>query len=476
MSRPPIHLKRPSDVLAPASALPNATAVGATFNKKLVQEAGVLLAKETKARNAVCLLAPTINIQRSPLGGRAFESFSEDPTHSGLTAAAYVNGLQSENVSATIKHFVANDSEHERMGSDSVVEQRALREVYLRAFQIAQKHSTPWAYMTSYNKLNGTHCSENKWLLQDVLRKEWKHDGLIMSDWYGTYSVSDSINAGLNLEMPGKATWRDPNLVKHLLGAHKIDIRQLDKVAGETLAWVQKLAKLNPDVVYAKPSEEKTRTAEQEADAKILRKLGGEGAVVLKNENEVLPVTGQSKKVAVIGPNAKARVLTGGGSAQLKSSWSVSPYEGLIGNKPDGVDISYSLGASTSKFIPSLDENFTCLDGKAGFDVAHYPIVDGKQAAKPAVTDQRDDSNMFMADFYDPRLAPLWFTEIKALFTSPITGEYEFGLTVTGQGWLWVDEKLVVDASNESERGTAFFGGGSHEIKGTFKVEKGKVS
>lgn len=361
------------------------------------------------------------------------------------------------------------------MGSDSVVEQRALREVYLRAFQIAQKHSTPWAYMTSYNKLNGTHCSENKWLLTDLLRKEWKHDGLIMSDWYGTYSVSDAINAGLDLEMPGKATWRDPTLVKHLVGAHKIDPRQIDRLAGEILTWVQKLAKANEELVYAAPSEEKTRTSEKEADAKILRRLGAEGAVVLKNENEVLPVTAQSKKVAVIGPNAKARVLTGGGSAQLKSLWSVSPYEGLVDNKPEGVDISYALGAVTSKFLPSLDDSFTCLDGKPGFDVAHYAIVDGKQSDKPVVTDQRDDSNMFMADFYHPELQPLWITEVQAEFTSPISGEYIFALTVTGQGWLYLDDKLIVDASHESERGTAFFGGGSNEIQGGVKVEKGKV-
>jgi beta-glucosidase len=464
-----------ADSAAPASALPNSTALGATFSKPLVETAGKLLAKETKARNAVCLLAPTINIQRSPLGGRAFESFSEDPTHSGLTAAAYVNGLQSENVSATIKHFVANDQEHERMGSDSVVEQRALRDIYLRAFQIAQKHSKPWAYMTSYNKLNGTHCSENKWLLQDVLRKEWEHDGLIMSDWYGTYSVSESINAGLNLEMPGKAIWRNPALVKHLVMAHKIQERQIDKVAGELLQWVQKMTKLNPDIIYAKPSEEKTRTAEQAADAKILRQLGGESIVLLKNEGEVLPVTEKTKKVAVIGPNAKAKVLTGGGSAQLKSAWSVSPYQGLVDNKPSGVDIQYSLGATTSKFIPALDENFTCLDGKPGFDCAHYPLIDGKQADTPAVKEQRDDSNLFMADFYDPRLGKSWFTEVKALFTSPIDGDYEFGVAVTGAGQLWVDDELVVDATKVTVRGTAFFGSGSEEIKGTYKVQKGKV-
>jgi beta-glucosidase len=160
--------------------------MGATFSRKHIHAAGELLALEAKARGAVCLLAPTINIQRSPLGGRAFESYSEDPTLSGHIAAAYVNGLQEGGVSATIKHFVGNDQEHERMGEDSVIPERALRELYLRPFQIAQKDAKPWAYMTSYNKVNGTHVSENPVLLRELLRKEWGHEGLIMSDWYVT--------------------------------------------------------------------------------------------------------------------------------------------------------------------------------------------------------------------------------------------------------------------------------------------------
>lgn len=435
----------------------------------------MLLAKESKARNAVCLLAPTINIQRSPLGGRAFESFSEDPTHSGLIAAAYVEGLQSENVSATIKHFVANDQEHERMGEDSIIEQRALREIYLRPFQIAQKKSQPWAYMTSYNKLNGTHCSENEWLLQKVLRGEWKFDGLVMSDWYGTYSVSESINAGLNLEMPGKATWRASGLVHHLVGAHKIEPRQIDKVAGEVLSWVQKLAKLNPDVVYAKPSDEKTRTEAQEEDAKLVRKIGGEALVLLKNENNVLPITSASPKVAIIGPNSKAKVLTGGGSAQLKSSWSNSPWEGLVANKPDGVELTHAYGAITSKFLPVFGEDFACLDGSAGVNVSHYAIVDGERAEKPAVTGVRDSSELFMADFYHPDLSTEYISELEAILTVDEDTEYEFGLCVTGKGWVYVDDELVVDASNEVKRSTVFFNCGSFEIKGTFKAQKGKV-
>ncbi|KAI9632811.1 putative beta-glucosidase [Dioszegia hungarica] len=462
--------------MCPASAIPCATALGATFSTSLIETAAHLLAKETKARNATCLLAPTINIQRSPLGGRAFESYSEDPTHSGLIAAAYVKGLQDNGVSATIKHFVANDGEHERNGVDSIMAERTLREVYLRPFQIAQAKSQPWAYMTSYNKLNGTHCSEDKWLLQDLLRGEWKHDGLVMSDWFGTYSVSESINAGLNVEMPGPTVWRGSHQVNHLIRAHKINPRAIDKVVGETLTWVQKLTKANTELVYAKPSKEKTRSSEQTEDAKVIRKLAADGTVLLKNEKEVLPIQGK-RKVGIMGPNAKAKVLTGGGSAQLRSLWSQSPWEGLEANKPEGVELEYTLGAYTAKFLPVLDENFTAASGNKGFDLKHYPLKDEEmsiEGSEPAVTEEWDESSMFMAEGF-PQLGPQWLTELTSTLTSPIDGEYEFSLAVTGQAKLWVDGELVVDNTVEQVRGTSFFNCGTVEVKGSAKVQKGKT-
>ena len=354
------------------------------------------------------------------------------------------------------------------------MEARALREVYLRPFQIAQRLAKPWAYMTSYNKLNGLHCSENKGLLEGILRGEWGHQGLIMSDWYGTYSVSEAINAGLDLEMPGPAQWRANALVAKMLSAHKIDPRQIDKLAISVLQWVQKLAKANEKLVYAAPSKEKTRTEAQAEDAKILRKVGAEGIVLLKNESELLPI--KDKKVAVIGPNVKARVLTGGGSARLKSAWSVSPWEGLVANKPSNVHLDYAYGCHGAKYIQILDENFTCEDGSPGVDLVHFAIVDGKQADKPAVFDKTDNSDIFLADFFHPDLGSEYFTEVRAVFTSPITGEYEFGVTITGQAWLYIDDEEVVENSKNQVRGEAFFNCGTVERKGIVKVEKGKVS
>ncbi len=422
----------------------------------------------------MCLLAPTINIQRSPLGGRAFESFSEDPTLSGRLAAAYVNGLQGSGVSACIKHFVGNDQEHERNGEDSIIGERALREIYLRPFQIAQREAGPWAMMTAYNKVNGTHVSENKALLQDLLRKEWGYDGLLMSDWYGTYSVSESINNGLSLEMPGPSIWRQPRMVQHLLTSHKIDPRTIDARAREVLAWAQRLAKLNPELVYRPPTPERTRDSAEDraSDAKLLRRLAGEGVVLLKNDG-VLPI--REGRVAVIGPNAKTRVISGGGSAALRPLWSVNAWEGMVEGKPAGVELSYSLGLQGAKFLPMLDECFTTLEGKRGFDLLHYAVNDkGEVAAQATVEDTHDVSDMFLADFRHPGLGQHYVTEVRAKFTSPITGRYEFGLSVTGQGWLYVDEELVIDNATRQTMGSKYFGNGTVEEKGSVAVEKGR--
>lgn len=391
-----------------------------------------------------------------------------------MTAAAYVNGLQENGISATIKHFVGNDQEHERMGEDSIIAPRPLREVYLRPFQIAQRLAKPMAYMTAYNKVNGTMMSENIEILDKILRKEWKFNGIVMSDWFGTYSVSESINAGLDLEMPGPANWHNVDNVAHLVNAHKIDPRTIDRNATNLLTWVQKLAKLDPEIVYAAPSPEKTRTDDREADAKIARRLASEGIVLLKNENSVLPITG--KRVAVIGPNAKTKIITGGGSAQLRPAWSSTPWQALVDSKPPGVELDYELGCYAAKFLPILGEEFTTMDGKSGFDLSHYNIENDQKAARPTCEEVWDNSEMFMFDFSHPDLDREYFTELKSRFTAPIDGEFEFGLTVTGKAWLWVDETLVVDNSKDQVRGTAFFNNGTVQKKGSIKIQKGKVS
>lgn len=391
-------------------------------------------------------------------------------------AADYIKALQDEGISAAIKHFLANDQEHERMGQDSIIAPRALREIYLRPFQIAQARAKPWSYMTSYNKLNGTHCSENEWLLKDLLRGEWGFEGLVMSDWMGTYSVAEAINAGLDLEMPGKPRWRQLQLVRQSINAHKILPETLNERVINLLRWVQKLSSLNPDIVYDQDdSREGARTEEQEKDAALIRRIGNEGIVLLKNEDSVLPI--RHGKVAVIGPNAKNGPITGGGSARLRPAWRVSPWQGLIDNKPDEVDLSYALGCKGSKFLSIFGEEFTSTDGVTpGFDMLHYPIIDGKQASHPACSEVWNNSDIMLADFKHPELGDDYFTEIRSLFTAPITGDWQYEISVTGQAWVYLDDRLVADLSKEQKRTSSFFGNGGNGTVLTVPVIKNKVS
>jgi beta-glucosidase len=166
-----------------AACFPCGTALAATWDTDLIRRGGALQGEEAIAKGASILLGPTVNMQRSPLGGRGFESYSEDPVLAGAMGAAAVQGIQSKGVSATIKHFVCNDQEYERMSCDSVVSERALREIYLMPFQIVQRDAKPWCYMTAYNRVNGLHASEHPKLLRDILRGEWGFDGMVMSDW-----------------------------------------------------------------------------------------------------------------------------------------------------------------------------------------------------------------------------------------------------------------------------------------------------
>ncbi|TXT09247.1 hypothetical protein VHUM_02721 [Vanrija humicola] len=460
----------------PAVILPCETAVASTFSRQAASSVGSLLAQEAKARQATCLLAPGINTPRSPLGGRTFEYYSEDTTLAGHLAAAVVNGLQQNGVSATIKHFVANDQEDGRQGYDAVIDPRTLREVYLRPFQIVQRLASPWAYMPSYNKLNGLHCSENPWLLQDLLRQEWRFEGLVMSDWGGTYSTVEAMNAGLDIEMPGPGAWRTRQLIGLSVACFKLDPRTIDNRVEEVLRWVQKLARLNPDIAYNPAPVERTRFETQDKDAALARSMAAESIVLLKN-NDVLPLSPRAQKLAVIGPAGKRGYLTGGGSAQLEPSWSSAPLSGLVSNCPSpDIEINYAPGCINHCFLPVLDDNFTCTDGAPGFDLLYYPLVDGEPAVKPLYHDRHNYSDMLYGDWTPgPGLLPDYVTELRAVFTAPATGEYEFGVCCVGTAILYVEDVKLLDMTMPLPRGKIFFGNGTEEHRKSLWVEAGRT-
>ncbi|BGP03092.1 Beta-glucosidase [Rhodotorula toruloides ATCC 204091] len=458
----------------PAQTLPCATALGATFDVEAVEKMGKVLAHEAKAKGSSLLLAPTVNIQRNPLNGRAFESFSEDPLLSGYLAAAYIDGLQKNGVGATIKHYVGNDQEHERLSVDVLIPERALREIYLKPFEIAQRVAKPWSFMTSYSRVNSAHVSESKELLQDILRDEWKFDGLVMSDWHGTYSTDGAINAGLDLEMPGPTRWRG-ELVTHLLAAGKIEVEAINARAYAVLQAVQRSCQADLENVRTNRRPEVPNDSQTDRDT--CRAVSSDTIVLLKNERNVLPLKKSIKKLAVIGPNAKTRTVSGGGSAYLTASYVVTPYEGIkeVAEK-SGIEVQYEPGCYAHRYLPMLDGLIRTKAGGSGWTATFYNEAIESNSPSIAVVDLLG-TRIRINDQKPEGLADLFFLELEGYITPDESGPYDFGISLVGRAQVFVDEKLVVDNgwTTKQTPGPSFYGLGTVEEVGTVAVQAGKT-
>jgi beta-glucosidase len=448
----------------PAACFPCGTGLGSTFNQELLEEAGRKMGEEAIAKSAHAILGPTINMQRSPLGGRGFESIGEDPFLAGLGAAALVRGIQSTGVQATIKHFLCNDQEDRRMGVQSIVTERALREIYALPFQLAVRDAQPAAFMTAYNGINGTYCSENPKYIEEMLRKEWGWDGLVMSDWFGVYSTTASVQAGLDLEMPGPTKFRGEALKFNAANGkpfgHIIDAR-----AREVLKFVKKCA----------ASGVKENGPEGSADtpetAALLRKIGNESLVLLKNEKDVLPLK-KDKKTLVLGPNAKIATYHGGGSASLRAYYAVTPFEG-ISSKLESAP-GYTVGAYTHRFTPLLGAQLTA-DGKTGMSFKIYDKARGDADRKLVDEVHVDKTEMHLVDYYNDKLEALWYADLEGSFVAEEDCTYEVGVVVGGSAKAYVNDELVVDNATKQVPGEAFFGSATREEYGRVELKKGET-
>ncbi|CAM1508699.1 Fc.00g055470.m01.CDS01 [Cosmosporella sp. VM-42] len=442
----------------PSACLPCETALGATFDSELIYSLGNLLGLECKARGVHVLLGPTINIQRGPLGGRGFESFSEDPVLSGTLASSYCRGVKRENIIPTPKHLVCNDQEHERVAVSALVTERALREIYLLPFQLAIAGAQPGALMTSYNKVNGIHASESLDLLEDIVRKEWGFQGMVVSDWFGTYSVSEAVNAGLDLEMPGPTRFRGPGLM-HAVTSNKVKEATVDNRVRKVLGLV-KLASKSKIPEFA-PETERNFPEDQA----LLRRAAAESIVLLKNEDRILPLD-PSKKTLVIGPNADVAAYCGGGSARLPAYYTVTPLEG-IRNKSTG-DVTFTQGAYGHKELPLLGEHLKTDDGQPGYTFCVYNEPSSSKGRVPVDTLHMRSSSAFLMDYKHPKVSgDLYYVTMDGMFEPTESAVYDFGLSVAGTGVLYVDGKLVVDNKTNQRQGTSFFGIGTPEERGS---------
>ncbi|PVH74233.1 glycoside hydrolase family 3 protein [Cadophora sp. DSE1049] len=455
----------------PAACLPCGTALGATWDQELIHQAGVLIGKEVKVKGARVWLGPTVNMPRSPLGGRGFESFAEDPFLSGKIAGSYIRGAQSTGIVSTLKHFVANDQEHERMAVDVKVSDRALREIYLLPFQIALKYGNPGAIMTSYNKVNGVHVSESKFFLEEILRGEWGFQGMVMSDWYGTYSTSEALNAGLDLEMPGPTRWR--GIIADLaVSSRKVTNATINSRARNVLNLVNRCMKIE-DV---SPFEGKRDTRR---DRILNRKLASDGIVLLKNNNNILPLSVDIEEVALIGPNWKNGAYCGGGSAQLEGYYTVTNYQGVVdqltrNGERENVKINFECGVHAYGFLPVLGENIISPDGQKGHLRMRF-FAEPPTAPNREVIDELDlhDSTWQLMGYSHPRLDTRFWTTVEGTYVPSETGKFEWGISCYGTSSLFIDEKLIIDNTTNQEAGNSFFGKGTTEKRCVLEMEKG---
>jgi beta-glucosidase len=321
-------------ISVPATCFPTASALASSWDTELIEEVGVALAEECQAHDVQILLGPGVNLKRSPLGGRNFEYFSEDPFLAGKMAAAYIRGVQSQGVGTSLKHYAANNQEFERMATSSNVDERTLHELYLLAVEIAVKEAQPWSVMAAYNLVNHVHATENSSLLRDILRGQWGFEGFVVSDWGAVHDGVAGVNAGLSLEMPGSGAYLR-NKVIAAVRAGRVPPSKLNEVVVFLLAVVLK----------SKDHHRPGATFDAENHHALARRAAAESLVLLKNSGDLLPLDlNQIKNIAVIGAFAKTPRYQGSGSSQVNPTWISTVYDELTKLAGRNPVIRYAAG------------------------------------------------------------------------------------------------------------------------------------
>ena len=318
----------------PATCFPTAVALASSWDEKLLEKVGEAIAEECLAEGVSILLGPGVNIKRSPLCGRNFEYYSEDPYLSSEMAASFIKGVQSKGVGTSLKHFVANNQEHRRMSISAMIDERTLREIYLASFEGAIKKSRPWTVMAAYNRVNGKYCFKNEYLLTDILRNEWGFEGIVISDWGAVdiYERAEALKAGLDLEMPSSNGLGDKKIIEAVRNG-KLSEEILDKTVERLLTII----------FEAIDNKQENATYDRRKHHEFAKEVAKECIVLLKNENNILPLNSKSK-VAVIGSFAKNVRYQGGGSSHVNPTQLDIPYEEILKLVDDPSNVLYADG------------------------------------------------------------------------------------------------------------------------------------
>jgi len=331
-----------------ATSFPTGVSMAASWDPALVERVAEALAEETRGLGCDILLGPCVNIVRTPLAGRNFESYAEDPYLAGRIGVAWVKGLQRKGVGASLKHFACNNQEFERHRGSSVVDERTLREIYLAQFEMVVKEANPWTVMCSYNRINGVYASENDYLLNQILKGEWGFEGVVVSDWGANHTTVESVAGGLDLEMPGPALYYG-RLLEAAVNMWQVNEETINEAARRVLRMIVKSGKMDGPMPAGA-----VNTPEHQA---LARELAEASITLLKNDGNVLPLKGVHS-IAVIGPNAAECRIGGGGSSYLEPPYRVSPLEGLKAKLGDSVRIAYEQGCDNFVELPALKPDY----------------------------------------------------------------------------------------------------------------------
>lgn len=425
----------------PATAMAGGIALAATWNPALAQEVGTELGRDTRAKGAHFLLGPGVNIYRAPMNGRNFEYFGEDPYLASRIAVGFINGVQNQGVCATVKHYLGNNSEFDRHNTDSIIDERTMREIYMPVFEAAVKEAHAGAVMDSYNLTDGQHMTQNNHLDNEVLKKEWGFDGILISDWYSTYNTLDAVNAGLDLEMPVALQMNREKLLPAIQQG-KISMAAIDDKVRRILRIGARFGWLDHDQL------DLSIPRYNQQGRHIALQTARESMVLLKNERSLLPLNKKTiKSIAVIGPDAYPAVPVGGGSARVQPFHSLSFLEGLSNYLGESGKVVYASGLSTLHEWAEATQFMTAeAGGQRGLQVEYFQGIELKGPATVTRTEPHidfgPDSRIVLPDSTPSERWTGYYLPTSA-------GSYDVFVASTGEdgGYfrLYVDDKLIFD-------------------------------
>ena len=468
MSDGPNGVRGDSNSGKSSACFPCAISIGSTWDLPLIKNIGIALGEEAQAKDVDVLLGPTINIHRHPLGGRHFESFSEEPFLTGKIATNSVQGVQSKNVAACLKHFVGNDTEYERHSISSNIDAQTLREIYLLPFEMGIKEGNAKVVMSAYNKLNNIFCSSHQDLLIKILKEEWGFDGYVVSDWGAALETIENANGGLDLEMPGPSNVWGKTLID-AVEASEVSEKLIDDKVKRILTVAEFSNR------FQKPQIKAEQAIDQPKHRLLLRKAAADGMVLLKNEGS-LPLKKNIKKLAVIGPNALEAQIIGGGSASLRPHYQIHPLEAVQERLGHETEILYSKGCHTHKYLPKINEEL--MEEKDGFLVEYF---DGNQFDKNLILEERLTGSKFWVfegfakDVISKEERPDISVRFSCTYKPDISGLHEFEIFGIGKCRLLIDGNELIDNWTSMDPGEAFFTFGSASKKGVTNLQKGEA-